>query len=37
MITRAERLGHFITDAGPPFGNVIEILCEDHVGAYRLP
>jgi hypothetical protein len=37
MVTRAERLGHFITDAEPPFGSVIEVLCEDHVGTYRLP
>jgi hypothetical protein len=37
MVTRAERLGHFITDADPPFGSVIEVLCEDHVGTFRLP
>ena len=37
MVTRAERLGHFITDADPPFGSVVEVLCEDHVGTYRLP
>jgi hypothetical protein len=32
MVTRAERLGHFVTDADPPFGSVSEDLCEDHVG-----
>jgi hypothetical protein len=36
MVSRAERLQHFITDADPPFGNVIEVLCEDHVGTYLL-
>jgi hypothetical protein len=24
-------------DADPPFGRVVEVLCEDHVGTYRLP
>jgi hypothetical protein len=24
-------------DADPPFGSVVEVLCEDHVGTYRLP
>ncbi len=37
VVTRAERLRHFITDADPPFGSVVEVLCEDHVGTYRLP
>ena len=37
MVSRAKRLGHFITDAEPPFGSVVEVLCEDHVGTYRLP
>jgi len=36
MVTRAERLGHFITDAEPPLGTVIEVLCEDHV-EHNLP
>ena len=37
MVSRAERFGHFITGADPPFGSVVEVLCEDHVGTYRLP
>ena len=37
MVTRAERLGHFITDAEPPFGSLVEVLCEGHVGTNRLP
>ena len=37
MVTRAERLQDFITEADPPFGSVVEVLCEDHVGTYRLP
>ena len=36
MVARAEHLRHFITDADPPFGSVVEVLCEDHVGTYRL-
>lgn len=36
MVTRADRLQHFIIDADPPFGSVVEVLCEDHVGTYRL-
>jgi hypothetical protein len=36
MISRDERLADFITDADPPFGSVVEVLCEDHVGTYRL-
>ena len=35
MVTRAERLQDFITDADPPVGSVVEVLCEDHVGTYR--
>ena len=37
MVTRAERLQDFITDAEPPFGSVVEAFCEEHVGTYRLP
>ncbi len=37
MVTRAERLRGFIADADPPFGSVIEVLCEDHVGTYLPP
>jgi hypothetical protein len=37
MVTRAERLADFIADADPPLGSVVEVLCEDHVGTYRLP
>ena len=37
MVTRAERLRNFIIDADPPNGTVVEVLCEDHVGTYRLP
>jgi hypothetical protein len=37
MVTRAERLQDFITDDDPPFGSVVEVLCEDHVRTYRLP
>jgi hypothetical protein len=36
MVTRAERLQHFTTDADPPIGSVVEVLCEDHVGTYLL-
>ena len=36
MVTRAERLQHFTTDADPPIGSVVEVLCEYHVGSYRL-
>jgi hypothetical protein len=32
MVSRAERLGHFVTDADPPFGSVIGVLPEDYVG-----
>ena len=37
MVTRAERLQDSITDDNPPFGSVVEVLCEDYVGTYRLP
>jgi hypothetical protein len=37
MVTHAERLQDFITDAEPPFGSVVEAFCEEHVGTYRLP
>jgi hypothetical protein len=37
VVTRAERLRPFITDADPPIGSVVEVLCEDHVGTYRPP
>jgi hypothetical protein len=36
MVTRAERSQDFIIDADPPFGGVVEVLCEDHVGTYLL-
>lgn len=36
MVTRAERLNKFVTDADPPLGSVVEVLCEDHVSTYRL-
>jgi hypothetical protein len=34
MVSRADRLRDFITDADPPFGSVVQVLCEDHVGTY---
>jgi hypothetical protein len=37
VVTRAERLRHFITNADPPIGSVVEVLCEDHIGTYRPP
>ena len=37
MITRAERLADFTTDAGPALQALVEVLCEDHVGTYLLP
>jgi hypothetical protein len=37
MVTAPNALQDFITDADPPFGSVVEVLCEDHVGTYRLP
>ncbi len=37
MVTRTERLRQFITDTDPPLGALVEALCEDHVGTYRLP
>ena len=37
MVSRSERLADFITDTEPPFESVVEVLCEDHVGTYRLP
>ena len=37
MVTRTERLQYFITAAAPPFGSVFEVVCQDHVGTYRLP
>jgi hypothetical protein len=37
MVTRAERLRQFITDTDPTPGTLVEVLCQDHVGTYRLP
>ncbi len=37
MVTRAERLRDFTTDADPPVGSLVEVLCEDHIGTYQLP
>jgi hypothetical protein len=37
LVTRAERLRDFITDTDAPLGSLVEVLCEDHVGTYRLP
>jgi len=37
MITRAERLADFTTDAGPALQALVEVHCEDHVGTYLLP
>jgi hypothetical protein len=35
--TRAARLDEFITNAEPDNDLLVELLCEDHVGAYLLP
>jgi hypothetical protein len=32
MVSRADRLQHFIIDADPAFGSAVEVLCEGHVG-----
>jgi hypothetical protein len=37
MVTRAERLANFTTDADPASQTLVEVLCEDHVGTYLLP
>jgi hypothetical protein len=37
MVTRAERLTDFTTDADPASQALVEVLCEDHVGTYLLP
>ena len=37
MVTRAERLADFTTDADPASQALVEVLCEDHVGTYLLP
>jgi hypothetical protein len=37
MVTRAERLAAFTTDADPASQALVEVLCEDHVGTYLLP
>jgi hypothetical protein len=36
MATRDYRLGEF-EQGGPPSGEPLELLCEDHVGTYALP
>ena len=37
MVTRAERVADFTTDADPASQALVEVLCEDHVGTYVLP
>jgi 4a-hydroxytetrahydrobiopterin dehydratase len=37
MVTRAERVADFTTDADPASQTLVEVLCEDHVGTYLLP
>jgi len=37
MVTRAERLADFTTDADPASQALVEVLCADHVGTYLLP
>ena len=37
MATRAERLAEFETACGPAMESLVEVLCEDLVGTYRLP
>ena len=37
MVTHAERLADFTTDADPAQDSLVEVLCEDHVGTYLLP
>ena len=37
MATRQQRLDAFTTDDKPPAGKHVEVLCEDHNGAYVLP
>jgi hypothetical protein len=37
MVTRAARLDDFTSDVAPEPGTLVELLCEDHVGTYRLP
>jgi hypothetical protein len=36
MATRLERLNNF-SQADPPAGEAVQILCEDHHGAYIVP
>lgn len=37
MVQRADRLADFITDSNPAPGEVVEVLCQDHIGTYTLP
>jgi hypothetical protein len=34
MVTRRNRLNDFITDRDPPPDDLVQVLCEDHVGTY---
>ena len=37
MATRQERLDAFTHDGDPPSNELLELLCEDHVGTYVVP
>ena len=37
MATRQQRIDAFTHEGAPPADQPLEVLCEDHVGTYRLP
>jgi hypothetical protein len=37
MATRQQRLNDFGQEGEPPAGELVELLCEDHIGTYVIP